>query len=46
MYTYVFINTKGEELEVDCDGFEEACHIMFSGDYALDPKDWELDRTE
>ena len=35
-----------EELEVEADSFDEACNIMFSGEHALDPNDWELTDTE
>ena len=30
-----------EEVEVDADGFDEACHILFS-DPDIDPSEWEL----
>jgi hypothetical protein len=43
MQTWVFTNLQtDEELEVDADGFDEACNIMFSGEHALEPNDWEL----
>lgn len=45
--TYTFTNlVLDEELEVEAASFEEATHIMFSGEYALNPKDWELTYTE
>ena len=45
--TFTFTNYDlDEELEVEADSFEEASHIMFAGEYALDPKDWELTDTE
>jgi hypothetical protein len=43
MTTWIFNNPEtGEELEVDAEGFDEACNIMFSGEHALNPNDWEL----
>ena len=45
--TFTFTNYDlDEELEVEADSFEEASHIMFSGEHALDPTDWELTDTE
>ena len=45
MLTYSFINTQGDELEVEAESFEEACHLMFGGSDALDPKHWEFQYT-
>jgi len=42
MNTYEFWNATDEEfVEVDADGFEEACYIMF-GDGEYDYHHWEL----
>ena len=42
MNTYEFYNQNTDEtVEVDADGFEEACHLMF-GDWDYDYRDFEL----
>ena len=44
--TYEFTHIDGDDtLEVAAESFEEASHIMFSGEYALNPEDWELTDT-
>ena len=35
-------NKTGEEIIVEADGFEEACHLMFGGDDAYDYHEYEL----
>ena len=44
---YTFTNYDlDEELEVKADTFDEAAFIMFGGEHALDPIDWELTYEE
>ena len=45
MTTFEFTNINdGEVTEIEAEGFEHACHLLFGqGDeYDLDPKEWEL----
>ena len=45
MTTWIFTLLDGSAaLEVDADGFEEACNLMF-GDDEYNPEDWELTDT-
>ena len=44
--TYEFTHIDGDDtLEIAAESFEEASHIMFSGEHGLHVEDWELTDT-
>ena len=42
MYWIFRSNKTDDEITVECDGFEEACHLMFGGEDALDYHEYEF----
>ena len=49
MQNFIFVNTNdGEEVMVEAEGFDHACHLLFGqGDkFDLDYHEWELSEVE
>ena len=42
MYWTFRSNKTEDEITVECDGFEEACHLMFGGEDPLDYHEYEF----
>ena len=46
-HTWAFRNVEtNEEIEVDCESFDEACTILVQEDPTLDPSEWTLETVD